>query len=75
MSVPEPVWRPMALVLSLAFATVLTALLLWPPWRCPSTTRCRWFGEHSVPAHWDRNVVNVILVDFRRWTRWARSRS
>lgn len=64
MSVPEPVWRPvMALVLSLAFATVLTPRCCWPPWRCPSATLSRWFGEHSVPAAQGRNVVNVILVD------------
>ena len=28
-------------------------------------TLSRWFGEHSVPAAQGRNVVNVILVDFR----------
>ena len=65
MSVPEPVWRPMALVLSLAFATVLTALLLAAVALPFDDTLSRWFGEHSVPAAQGRNVVNVILVDFR----------
>jgi multicomponent Na+:H+ antiporter subunit A len=65
MSVSEPGWRPMALVLSLAFATVLTALLLAAVALPFDDTLSRWFGEHSVPAAQGRNVVNVILVDFR----------
>ena len=28
-------------------------------------TLARWFGDHSVPDAYGRNVVNVILVDFR----------
>jgi multicomponent Na+:H+ antiporter subunit A len=65
MSVPEPGWRPLALGLSLAFATVLTALLLAAVAVPFDDTLSRWFGEQSVPAAQGRNVVNVILVDFR----------
>ncbi len=65
MSVPEPGWRPLALVLSLAFATVLTGLLLAAVAVPFDDSLSRWFGEHSVPAAQGRNVVNVILVDFR----------
>ena len=65
MSVPEPGARPLALLLSLAFATVLTALLLAAVAVPFDDTLSRWFGEQSVPAAQGRNVVNVILVDFR----------
>jgi multicomponent Na+:H+ antiporter subunit A len=65
MSVAEPGVRPLALVLSLAFATVLTALLLSAVAVPFDDTLSRWFGEQSVPAAQGRNVVNVILVDFR----------
>jgi multicomponent Na+:H+ antiporter subunit A len=65
MSVPEARWRPLALLLSLAFATVLTALLLAAVAVPFDDTLSRWFGEQSVPAAQGRNVVNVILVDFR----------
>lgn len=64
-SVPEPGWRPLAFVLSLAFATVLTGLLLAAVAVPFDDSLSRWFGEHSVPAAQGRNVVNVILVDFR----------
>lgn len=65
MSVPEPSLRPMALLLSLAFASVLTLLLLATVALPFDDSLSRWFGEHSVPAAQGRNVVNVILVDFR----------
>ena len=65
MSVAEPVLRPLALVLSLAFATVLTALLLAAVALPFDDAVSQWFGANSVPAAHGRNVVNVILVDFR----------
>jgi multicomponent Na+:H+ antiporter subunit A len=65
MSVAEPALRPLALVLSLAFATVLTGLLLAAVAVPFDDSVSRWFGAHSVPAARGRNVVNVILVDFR----------
>ncbi|WP_375184091.1 hydrogen gas-evolving membrane-bound hydrogenase subunit E [Aquabacterium sp.] len=64
-SVAEPAWRPLALVLSLTFATVLTALMLLTVATPFDDTVSRWFGAESVPAAHGRNVVNVILVDFR----------
>jgi multicomponent Na+:H+ antiporter subunit A len=64
-SLAEPGPRPLALLLSLLFATVLTALLLAVVALPFDDTLSRWFGEHSVPAAHGRNVVNVILVDFR----------
>jgi multicomponent Na+:H+ antiporter subunit A len=65
MSVAQPMVRPVALVLSLTFATVLTGLLLAAVAVPFDDSVSRWFGEHSVPAAQGRNVVNVILVDFR----------
>jgi multicomponent Na+:H+ antiporter subunit A len=64
-AVPEPAWRPGALVLSAAAASVLTALLLAVHATPFDPTLSDWFGEHSVGAAFGRNVVNVILVDFR----------
>jgi multicomponent Na+:H+ antiporter subunit A len=65
MSVAEPAWRPLAFALALSLASVLTALLLAAAALPFDDTLSRWFGEQSVPAAQGRNVVNVILVDFR----------
>lgn len=65
MSVAEPRLRPVALLLSMSVATVLTALLLLVAATPFDDSLARWFGEQSVPAAHGRNVVNVILVDFR----------
>ncbi len=65
-SVAEPVVRPAALrAVDRASATVLTGLLLAAVAVPFDDALSRWFGEHSVPAAQGRNVVNVILVDFR----------
>ncbi len=64
-AVPEPAWRPGALALSLLVASVLTALLLAVYATPFDPVLSEFFGEQSVPAAYGRNVVNVILVDFR----------
>jgi multisubunit Na+/H+ antiporter MnhB subunit len=46
-----------------------TAALHLPP------TVSEQLARMSKPEAYGRNVVNVILVDFRAWTRWARSPS
>jgi multicomponent Na+:H+ antiporter subunit A len=64
-SVREPWlrWRPA--LAAAAFATVLTLLWLAVLAQPFDAALSRWFGEHSVPAAHGRNVVNVLLVDFR----------
>ncbi|MCK6538732.1 MAG: hypothetical protein L6Q26_01635, partial [Anaerolineales bacterium] len=47
------------------FATVLTALMLAAVAVPFDDSLSRWFGQASLPAAQGRNVVNVILVDFR----------
>ena len=64
-NVAEPQWRPLALLISLVFSSVFAALLLASLALPFDDSLPRWFGEHSVPAAHGRNVVNVILVDFR----------
>lgn len=62
-SEPEPVNRN--LVISAAFATVLTLTLLITVGGPFDNSLAQWMAEQSVPAAQGRNVVNVILVDFR----------
>ncbi|MCW5633257.1 MAG: DUF4040 domain-containing protein [Rubrivivax sp.] len=64
-SVAEPACRPLAALLSVALASTLTALLLAAAALPFDDTLARWFAAESVPAAQGRNVVNVILVDFR----------
>lgn len=64
-SVAEPQWRPIALSISLIFASAFVALLLAALALPFDDSLSRWFGEQSLPAAHGRNVVNVILVDFR----------
>ncbi len=63
--VAEPFPRPVALALALGFATVLTLLLLVSTAGEFDPTLSGYFAERSVPDAHGRNVVNVILVDFR----------
>jgi multicomponent Na+:H+ antiporter subunit A len=63
--VPEPRFRPLALALSVAVGAT-TALLLLTVTAGPfDASVSEWFGRTSVPEAHGRNVVNVILVDFR----------
>ncbi|NQS71638.1 MAG: DUF4040 domain-containing protein [Desulfobulbaceae bacterium] len=64
-AVPEPGWRPGTFVLALAFATLITLLLMATLSQPFSSEIPDWFSAQSVPAAHGRNVVNVILVDFR----------
>lgn len=63
--VTEPRFRPLALALSIVTGAA-TALLLLAVTAGPfDASLSEWFGRTSVPEAYGRNVVNVILVDFR----------
>jgi multicomponent Na+:H+ antiporter subunit A len=64
-SLAEPLWRPGAFVLAAAFGAVITAVLLVATAGRFDTGLSQFFAESSVPDAYGRNVVNVILVDFR----------
>jgi multicomponent Na+:H+ antiporter subunit A len=64
-SVAEPALRTGAAIIAVGFATVLTALMLAAVAVPFDDSLSRWFGQASLPAAQGRNVVNVILVDFR----------
>lgn len=61
----EPLLRPWALTVSAGFALLLTVLLLLVSTVPIDDSLSRYFTEQSLPAARGRNVVNVILVDFR----------
>ncbi len=65
LSLPEPGLRPGALALALAFASVTTLLLLASIAVDFDPRLSDFFSRHSLPDAHGRNVVNVILVDFR----------
>jgi multicomponent Na+:H+ antiporter subunit A len=64
-SLPEPSLRPLALAVALLAGAVLTALLLLATAGAFDTSLTDFFAARSVPEAFGRNVVNVILVDFR----------
>ena len=64
-AVDEPLWRPGAFVIAVGFAAMITALLLVATAGSFDTALSQFFAENSVPEAYGRNVVNVILVDFR----------
>jgi multicomponent Na+:H+ antiporter subunit A len=61
----EPGWRPGAAVVSLAFGAVVAVWLLVSLGTPFDDTLSAFFAANSVPEAHGRNVVNVILVDFR----------
>ena len=61
----EALWRPGAFFVAAGFAAAVTALLLVAIAGSFDTTLSAFFAEASVPEAYGRNVVNVILVDFR----------
>jgi multicomponent Na+:H+ antiporter subunit A len=61
----EPLWRPGAFVIAAGFGVVVTALLLVATAVPFDTALSQFFAQTSVPEAYGRNVVNVILVDFR----------
>jgi multicomponent Na+:H+ antiporter subunit A len=64
-SLDEPLWRPGAGVLAIGFGLVVTALLLVATAISFDSALSDYFAATSVPEAYGRNVVNVILVDFR----------
>jgi multicomponent Na+:H+ antiporter subunit A len=64
-SLDEPLWRPGALLLAAVFGAGVTALLLVATAGDFDTALTQFFAENSVPEAYGRNVVNVVLVDFR----------
>ncbi len=61
----EKRWRPLALGISIAFGALLTVLVLLVSGRPFDTRLSDFFAAQSWPAAHGRNVVNVIIVDFR----------
>lgn len=61
----KPVLRPAALALAAAFGITLTFLLLLVSGLPFDSGLTDFFAAQSLPAAKGRNVVNVILVDFR----------
>ncbi len=57
--------RPLALGISIAFGALLTVLVLLVSGRPFDTQLSDFFAAQSLPAAHGRNVVNVIIVDFR----------
>jgi multicomponent Na+:H+ antiporter subunit A len=64
-SLPEPKLRVGAALLALGFAGLVMALWLGVSAVPFDPALSRFFGESAVPEASGRNVVNVILVDFR----------
>jgi multicomponent Na+:H+ antiporter subunit A len=64
-SVDERALRRSAALLAGGFASALTLLWLAVAALPFDDALSRWFGAHSVAAAHGRNVVNVLLVDFR----------
>lgn len=61
----RPLRRTRDLCLALAVGVWITALVLAVSSAPVSHRLAHYFTEHSVPAAHGRNIVNVILVDFR----------
>lgn len=57
--------RPAAALRSLAFGAGVTGLVLVAAGATPDPALADFFSQQSVPAAHGRNVVNVVLVDFR----------
>ncbi len=64
-SVAEPALRPLAFLVAAGFGGVVTLLLLVATAGTFDPALSGFFAEASVPEAHGRNVVNVILVDFR----------
>lgn len=61
----EPRWRPLAALVALGMGLASALLLLLASAPALDTTLSDFFARASVPDAQGRNVVNVILVDFR----------
>ena len=62
---PEPRFRPGAALIAVGFGAAVAAILLIVTGEPFNPTLSDFYGERSVPDGYGRNVVNVILVDFR----------
>ncbi len=62
---PDALLRPLALGVATAFGAVITVLVLLVSGLPFDDSLAEFFGEHSLSAAHGRNVVNVIIVDFR----------
>ena len=58
-------FRPLAMIAALALGAAMTALVLLVGTLPPVTALADFFSAQSLPAAHGRNVVNVIIVDFR----------
>ncbi|MDV7389794.1 hydrogen gas-evolving membrane-bound hydrogenase subunit E, partial [Arthrospira platensis SPKY1] len=58
-------WRPLAALVSVGLGAVVALVLLVASAVPFDDSLSRFFAQQSVPAANGRNVVNVILVDFR----------
>ena len=65
LAVGEARWRPLALLVALAFSLALGTLLLLAAGLPFEAQLSDYFAAESLPAAHGRNVVNVIIVDFR----------
>jgi len=63
--VDEPRWRPGSFAIAVGFGATITALLLAATAGDFDPALSQFFEQRSVPEAFGRNVVNVILVDFR----------
>jgi multicomponent Na+:H+ antiporter subunit A len=61
----EPRWRPLAALVALGMGLASALMLLLASAPALDTTLSDFFARASVPDAQGRNVVNVILVDFR----------
>jgi multicomponent Na+:H+ antiporter subunit A len=61
----EARWRPLALVVSIALGGTISLLALLAAGAPFDNALAEFFGAQSLPAAHGRNVVNVIIVDFR----------
>ena len=61
----EPLLRPLSLAVAIAFGTTLTVLVLLVSGLPFDSMLTDFYAEQSLPVAHGRNVVNLILVDFR----------
>lgn len=62
---PEPLLRPLPLAVAIAFGATLSVLVLLVSGLPFDSMLTEFYAEQSLPAAHGRNVVNLILVDFR----------
>ncbi len=63
--VAEPRLRPVAAALSLAFGAAIAVLVLWVAAQPFDAAASEYFQAAALPQAHGRNVVNVVIVDFR----------